>query len=649
MRRFSDVSIQAKLLTVSLLTTGCALLFAWAAILTWDVMTFREALVRKLATQAEIVGRNSTAAIIFDDPDAAAATLAALRAEPQIIEAVIRLPDGRSFARYGPPGATDSLVQPVLANAPVQEGFRFDENRLLLSRLIVDADKAIGSVTLHADTGEITARVTRFASVAATFLIFAMLVTVPLSSRLQRAVSEPIRQLSVLARRVSGERDYSLRAAPMGRDETGELVESFNDMLAEIQHRDQALRAEIGQRRRAQSELATARDAALESSRLKSEFLANMSHEIRTPLNIILGYSQLLREELRSKGDASQEEIFDKMSRASQRLIQTIHGILDISKIESRAFEISLDRIDLGPFVQAQVEEFEVLAREKGIALICDIAAGGTVTFDSYCLSHALANLLDNAIKFTGRGEVRVALVRGDDGRLCIRVSDTGVGIDESYMPHLYESFTQERSGYTRPYEGSGLGLALAKRFLEMNGATISVESRKGIGSTFTIHFASEDSFDSAAPEPHQTTVPDGSIAPAAGDREKPLVLVVEDDAGTQMWMQRLLGPRYDVACAASAAEARNWLAAHGDSVGIVLMDLSLKGDEDGLALTRALRRRPELRALPIVAVTAHAFPEDRANALAAGCDAYLAKPIDNHELLRLMNELTAEPRARRA
>jgi signal transduction histidine kinase len=248
-------------------------------------------------------------------------------------------------------------------------------------------------------------------------------------------------------------------------------------------------------------ELERARDTALEASRMKSSFVRNMSHEIRTPVTVILGYIRMIGEHLATTGDESQQPLFEAVERNSTRLLDTVHGILDISRMETDSFEIHPKRIELGPFVQEKVADFRKLTEDKGLSLVEKIdARAAAVTFDEYCLSRTLAILLGNAIKFTQQGRILVWLGRSADGRLCLEVRDTGVGIEPAYVPHLYEAFSQEKLGNARPFEGSGLGMALAKKFLQINGAAISVESQRGEGSTFTIHFSRECEEQSLAP-----------------------------------------------------------------------------------------------------------------------------------------------------
>ena len=394
----------------------------------------------------------------------------------------------------------------------------------------------------------------------------------------------------------------------------------------------------VVERKRAEQDLARARDAALEASRLKSAFLTNMSHEIRTPLNVILGYNAILAE--RFPDGPGGRSLLDGIERASHRLLGTIHGILDLSKIETHTFRVAPVATDLAAVVRRHADDFAILAREKGLELRCEIEepeAG--ILFDDYCLSSSLANLLQNAIKFTERGGVGIRLYRGADFALRLEIRDSGIGIDPAYLPKLFSPFSQEEEGYTRRYEGSGLGLALTRKYLELNEAELTVSTEKGRGSVFTIGFSKgRELWDRIEDGPGPASAGPGPSSPEA----LPLVLLVEDDPDTRAYMRTALRGRFRIAEAISGAEARRRLAEQGREVRAVLMDLSLRGDEDGLMLTRFLRGREAWRHLPVIAVTAHAFAEDRDRALEAGCDVYLAKPVDRAELIETVDRLIA-------
>ena len=232
------------------------------------------------------------------------------------------------------------------------------------------------------------------------------------------------------------------------------------------------------------------RAAAIEAARLKSAFLANTTHEIRSPLNVILGYSELVAENLSEAGDESQASYLDAVRRAGRRLLSTVEKIIDFAKLESGDFDPHPEPLDVAALVTALMEEHRGPADEKGLTLMCGIEAADTiVSFDRHCLESVVANPLLNAIKFTEAGYVSARLHRTVTGKLKLEISDSGIGIDAAYLARLFEPFSQEDFGTARRFEGAGLGLALTGRYAAINGASLEVQSRKGGGTTFSIQF----------------------------------------------------------------------------------------------------------------------------------------------------------------
>ena len=432
-----------------------------------------------------------------------------------------------------------------------------------------------------------------------------------------RSVVKQIDKVSVAVNSIA-RGDLSARCVLAGGDDFMRLAQGVNQMASSIDH--------------TQTELKYARDKALQASRVKSEFLANMSHEIRTPLNVVIGYTDLLAAQIGAQGNEDMRENLDSIRRAGRRLIRTIQGILDFSKIEARSFELRPESLELDKTLERHVQDMRILAERKNIKLVCNIEEPrATIRFDEYCLSGALTNLLQNAIKFTKEGSITVTLYRASDRLLKVAVTDTGVGIDLSYLTRIFEPFSQEESGYTRSFEGTGLGLALTKRYLELNGATIEVQSRKGHGSVFTITFSPESELQPTTKVATQSA-PTNGVVHHTTDRTV-TILVVEDDEDNQSLIRKTLGNQFEIRIASSADEARRELEGH--PVNLILMDWSLHGAEDGVTLTRSLRQDPRFKKIPVVAVTAHALPEDRKLAVATGFDAFLGKPIDRDELFR--------------
>jgi two-component system, sensor histidine kinase and response regulator len=387
---------------------------------------------------------------------------------------------------------------------------------------------------------------------------------------------------------------------------------------------------DISDRKRAEGALKEALRKSEQSDQLKSSFLANMSHEIRTPLNVILGYNEIIREAVAPQ-DPSLGEMIDAIQRASERLLGTVHGVLDLAKLQSGSLDCRPMPLELTAVIAELVRRFEPRARVKGLSLTSSIEVeGAVVLFDEYCLSTALHNLLDNAIKFTTAGEVSLRLYRGDGEELLLEIRDTGIGIAETYLPRLFEHFTQEDSGDARSFEGTGVGLAVTKGLLEHNRAQVSMQTAKGKGTTFRIRF-------DPLTEVHPSPGADGTKPPGLGNG-KPMVLVVEDDTDNQLYVETILGRSYRILSASTGEELRDALAGHVGEIRAVLMDVTLRGKEDGLSLTRYLRSRPEWRDVPVVATTAHDLPEWRLEAFEAGCDAFLSKPFTPRQLLSIVD-----------
>ncbi|MGH7899941.1 MAG: ATP-binding protein [Candidatus Binatia bacterium] len=624
-RRFRDLPIPLKLVLISGSVSCLALAFACTAFFAHEWITVSASFGRELGTQAKIIAGSSAAALVLNDRKSATATLEALSANGGILAAAIYDVRGRRFAAYRP-GLGEATPLPETWPAGAR-GFSPSPDRVTVDEPILLRGDAIGRVVIQADLPEMNARLPDYALIALLVLGTSLAAAVWFAHRMQRSISGPILDLTEIARTVSQLEEYSVRAAPAGDDEIGFLVRTFNQMLDRMQKRER--------------ELKEARDVALESVRLKSAFLANMSHEIRTPLNIILGYSELLEDASRENPAFRDDGAFDSIKRAGMRLVETIDGILDLSRIETGAFELHRVPVSVPEFITRCVKDARILAEKKDLTLVCEIEeSNATVAFDQHCLSQALMNLLSNAIKFTSAGRITVRLARAASGILELSVEDTGVGIAKNYLLRLFRAFSQEDSGMTRRFEGSGLGLALVKSYVELNGASVAATSEKGVGSRFVIRFAAESEVPAVPQAPERVrraAFPE--VQPPAPVSDHPTVLVVEDDPDSQDFMKRILAGEYDVILAAGAEEARLALAAHGKRIRAILMDVALRGGDDGLTLTRWLRRTEQWAAVPIIATTAHTLPDDRMQAYEAGCTAYLAKPMSRKELLRVLNE----------
>ncbi|MBM4037516.1 MAG: response regulator [Planctomycetes bacterium] len=429
------------------------------------------------------------------------------------------------------------------------------------------------------------------------------------------------------------------------QDEGGEwLVAEVNVDITELARRAE----ELANARKALlnmvDDLERARRAAEGANRAKSEFLANMSHEIRTPMNAILGFAKLL---LREPLTTDQRACVETICRSGNDLLTLINDILDLSKIEAERVQLSPEMVDVASVARSVCELLEVRAAEKGIRLAveADPRTPRAAMTDHARLRQILLNLVGNAIKFTDAGSITVFIAPHDAGgeHIQFTVADTGIGISPDRQEAIFDAFVQGDGSFTRRYGGTGLGLAISKRLAALLGGRIWVESAPGKGSTF--HFTIRTNLvaeksetrnpKSETPEPPVPAPPSlvTPHSPLATHQAAATILVADDNPVGRDYVRRVLEREgYRVAEAADGQEAL--AAARGGAVDLVLMDVGMPR-MDGLEATRRLRATSHGARLPIIALTAHAMAGDEKRCRQAGCDAYLAKPVDPDELLR--------------
>ena len=404
------------------------------------------------------------------------------------------------------------------------------------------------------------------------------------------------------------------------------LVESFAGIC-----RDVTERKEIEER------LRRAKEEADAATRTKSEFLANMSHEVRTPLNGVMGMIQLMQL---TGLDREQDEYAQTALESCRRLVRLLTDILDISRIEANMLSIRSAPMDMEEVLSQTRALFMSMARESGLELsvVLDPCVPGALVGDAARLQQILINLVGNALKFTPSGGVHLEVSRLPDlrpgrCRLLFSVRDTGIGIPDDKLDLLFRPFSQVSQGYTRSYQGAGLGLSICKRLVDLMDGSIAVVSEVGVGTeiAFSLEFeVTDDSGGSARAR--------GWSGPESlhGTR----VLVVEDDAFSMMLVEKLLlrhGAQVE-----SATDGQQALEALRQSdFDLVLMDIQMPG-MDGIETTRAIRRGQtgdRMKDVPIIAMTAYAMAADRDRFLAAGMDGYLTKPFEIVELLETIVE----------
>jgi PAS domain S-box-containing protein len=394
---------------------------------------------------------------------------------------------------------------------------------------------------------------------------------------------------------------------------------------------------DLSERKAAEAELIRAREAAEMANRAKSAFLANMSHELRTPLNAMLGFAQILQRDQRL--GESQQQALETIRRSGDHLLTLINDVLDLAKIEAGRFELVPSPCRLPEFLRGVAELFRIRAQQGGLRFRFTPAASlpPMVEVDERRLRQILMNLLGNAVKFTEQGEVGLSADYGD-GWLRLEVADTGVGIDPRRLPNLFQPFQQEGEARYKS-RGTGLGLAISKSLAEQMGGSIEVESRPGRGSRFRVSLPLPPVLGAEVRGPGRNLLSSLTGYRRRDGAERPCrVLIVEDSMINQLVLDEMLSPLgFAVDLTERGEEALS--LARRTPPDLVLMDLMLPGI-DGLETTRLLHQVPGLEQLPVIAVSASVFPEDRRHSLEAGCRLHIAKPVDAGELLEALERL---------
>ncbi len=669
-----NMTIRHKLIAVIMATCVGVLLLAGATFIGWEWSLARQQMLQSISIHAEMIAENCGAAVAFQDSKDAERMLQSLHTESSITACHIHDSENHLLAAYGSGLSNETVGEKCQAHSPQlrQRGYVFDGGSLMVLASVVVDGEMIGTVLLKSDLHPMYARLSRNTAIIVALLALCSLVAYVVSSRLQGIISEPILSLTQVARAVSERKEYSVRAMKHGNDEVGLLIESFNEMLEQIQQRDLALvkaneelesrvqkrtaelttineqlTEEVAERKRAEENTREiniqlhnsveranmlAQEATV-ANQAKSEFLANMSHEIRTPMNAIIGFSEMLAEQNLTK--EHKEYIYTIMNNG-KALLSLINDILDFSKIEAGKLDIEKTKFSLAELLASIESIAKPNAQTKSISFKIDVGEGVPthIFSDSARLRQCLVNLVGNAVKFTEEGYVCLSLSvqhRDGDPHVCFDVEDTGIGIAEDKQRTIFDSFTQADSTTSRKYGGTGLGLAITKRLAALLGGSLTLSSNRGKGSVFSLEIPAGVNIEEQSSLSEKDLAIKPTTQPQIADWERlsGSILVAEDILANRLLIKLLLEKMgFDVSLAKDGLEAVEKTMA--EIFDMIFMDMQMP-NMDGYEATRKIRESGV--SIPIVALTAHAMQGDREKCIAAGCDDYLTKPIDRHKL----------------
>ncbi len=612
---FKDFPIRTKLRWILAISNVLVVVLMGSAMVRHERSTFRDRLTWELEVISRIVASNCASSLIFEDPEFTTETLANLGFLPMLRNAVIFQADGAVFASYGEfDHATEVMSRQLNYDEPV-----FADNCIVITHPIVWNGERVGSMLLAYNLAEETMHARSMLFFFCVLSLVAMFVSMLVSEKLQALISRPVSNLAAAAKAVSNKQIYNVRVQGEGKDEVGQLVGAFNEMLNEVEKREQAL---------------------IQASRAKSDFLANMSHELRTPMNGVIGMTDLLGD---SELQDDQQVLLSHIKTSADHLLSVINDILDFSKIEA-----GMMVIEKAPFnLRRAVEEISIISgghvEDKGLALDLkvDPKLPAMVLGDVVRIRQVLINLVGNAVKFTTEGKVELAINlvshHQDDLNIMFSVRDTGVGIAPEKQAKVFEHFTQADSSTTRSFGGTGLGLAICKQLVELMGGHIDLESDLGVGSRFFFVLTMK----AAVNQDHlvdDVPSPMSEMAPAMEPARDLKILLAEDNPINQVYARRVLDSLgAEVTVANNGEEAL--IRVQELEFDLVLMDCQMPV-MDGYEATRLIRKLGGgFTSLPIIALTAFAMAEDRDICLATGMNDYVTKPVDRKILVKTIGK----------
>jgi signal transduction histidine kinase len=480
MSYWNNQSIAGKLTRMNLVVCGIALLLAYVSFLMYDLYSLRQALKADLDTQAQIIGSNCVAPLLFDDPQAAQNTLAALRGSPHVLAAVVYTADQQPFASFSRQQTGGMNISPRLARGEVSGYWSHGDQQILFGRRIESQGQVVGSVYILAETTDLAYRVREFGILSAGILIICFIVALVATTTIRRLISSPLTALAQTATVVSREKNYAIRAeSPGGSDEISMLITSFNEMLEQIQQRDYALE----ESRRGLEQKVLERTSELQAANQELEaFSYSVAHDLRGPLQQITNLGFLLQNSAEIPRDGDCATLAVKLMEGARRMSTLIDDLLNLSRAASSPLHYR--PLDMTRMVQSILEP--LMAEKDGREVELSISPGAHAIADEGLILLVLENLIRNAWKYSSkRNPAKIEFgFRETADEIVFFVQDNGVGFNANYADRLFRPFQRLHSHVDFP--GTGVGLATVQRIVTRHGGRVWAEGTVDQGARFS-------------------------------------------------------------------------------------------------------------------------------------------------------------------
>ncbi|ACN17576.1 BarA [Desulforapulum autotrophicum HRM2] len=636
---FHNLSVKQKFNTIILGVCSTILLLTFTIAFISQWFLYQRNALEELQSLSKIIGDNSTAALLFQDDEALENNLHSLAQKTSILTSAIYRADGARVASFSRGGHQQISPQRVKNTELEEKGYMIHDGRIqILTPIILDNER-VGTLYLQASMGDLYKLLLEAAGYLVLLLLGGLVLAVVLANRLQKIITGPVTQLTTAIQQISTEKNYRLRVKHKSKDEFGLLAEGFNNMLGQIQQRDEHLEEQV-RNRTAELQLTMDKaivlaDEAQAASKAKSQFLANMSHEIRTPMNGVLGMAEMA---LDMNLTLEQQNAIETIKSSGESLLTIINDILDFSKIEAGKLEIETINFNLPALIEEIAQILAHRAHAKGLELIVDIAETlhPDMSSDPSRIRQVLTNLLSNAIKFTEQGEVYLKVESlkdmGDSEQVRFLVRDTGIGMTAEERKKLFQPFSQADESTTRKYGGTGLGLAISRQLVELMDGQINCTGNPGEGAEFW--------FDLTLKKTAGTRI----LAQTPTQELKGLSALVVDDNQTNRELLTHQMNSWGIKQEGAEDGLKGLTILHRAveekrPFDMVLLDMHMP-HMDGLDVARLIRKDPTLERTKIIILTSVGIRGDAQLAREAGINIYLTKPVRQVDLYNSLVEL---------